>query len=163
MVDWKEYDANITEETIKSIESFENGKSQDFVKVPLGKYTVMPTQIMLRLSNSGKPMTSAWLKIIEGDYEGQLIFNNLVMNSPFGIHNAKEFVKSLHPTEPVTFLNFSQWEELLIKVSHEFCDKACFVVNYTETTPKNGMTFSVVTVEDGAFELPPKYRTENAQ
>ena len=40
-------------------------------------------------------MVTCWMKIVEGEYKGSLIFMNQVVTQGFQIHIVNEFVRSL--------------------------------------------------------------------
>lgn len=157
-MDWTEFDSKLDNEVMEQLKDLESGKfSAEYEEVPVGKYEVVPEKIELTTSKKGNPMTVVWLKIVDGPYKGSLLFNNLVMKEKFGIHRAKEFIKSLDPSTPVKFESFTQWDIYLMGVREEVCCQASYVLNYTETKAKNGNVYKNFTIEDGPFELPESY------
>ena len=66
-------------------------------------------------------MLTVWMKILEGEYKGQLIFYNQVVDMGFGLHNANEFLRSLDSGLDVTFENFRQYGNLIMDI-HEAID-----------------------------------------
>ena len=61
------------------------------------------------------------MKILSGEYKGQLIFYNQVIHVGFGIHKATEFLRSIESGIEVTFNNYHQFHDLLLDI-HEAID-----------------------------------------
>lgn len=93
----------------------------EFKEVPEGKYEVKIDKMELKQSKTGRPMLTVWMKILEGEYKGQLIFYNQVVDVGFGLHNANEFLRSLDSGLDVTFENFRQYGNLIMDI-HEAID-----------------------------------------
>lgn len=93
----------------------------EFKEVPEGKYEVKIDKMELTESKKGRPMLTVWMKILEGEYKGQLIFYNQVVDMGFGLHNANEFLRSLDSGLDVTFENFRQYGNLIMDI-HEAID-----------------------------------------
>lgn len=93
----------------------------EFKEVPEGKYEVKIDKMELSESKKGRPMLTVWMKILEGEYKGQLIFYNQVVDMGFGLHNANEFLRSLDSGLDVTFENFRQYGNLIMDI-HEAID-----------------------------------------
>ena len=72
-------------------------------------------------SKKGRPMLTVWMKILEGEYKGQLIFYNQVVDIGFGLHNANKFLRSLDSGLDVEFENFRQYGNLIMDI-HEAID-----------------------------------------
>lgn len=93
-------------------------------KVPFGEYEVKVAQCELRMTkNNPRPMVSTWLKIVNGDKKGQLIFSNnvLIAKDPsktgFMIRKAQEFLESLDTGVDCTFESFAQFENVCLDVA----------------------------------------------
>ena len=93
----------------------------EFKEVPEGRYEVKIDKMELTESKKGRPMLTVWMKILEGEYKGQLIFYNQVVDMGFGLHNANEFLRSLDSGLDVTFENFRQYGNLIMDI-HEAID-----------------------------------------
>ena len=93
----------------------------EFKEVPHGQYEVRIEKLELVESKKGRPMLTVWMKILEGEYKGQLIFYNQVVDMGFGLHNANEFLRSLDSGLDVTFENFNQYGNLIMDI-HEAID-----------------------------------------
>lgn len=91
---WDEFDKAIdTEGLTKDVEeAAENGGRRE---VPHDTYEVAVTKLELTKSKKGDPMVTAWMKIVEGEYKGSLIFMNQVVTQGFQIHIANEFLRAL--------------------------------------------------------------------
>ncbi len=90
----------------------------EFKEVPEGRYEVKIDKMELTESKKGRPMLTVWMKILEGEYKGLLIFYNQVVDIGFGLHNANEFLRSLDSGLDVTFENFNQYGNLIMDI-HE--------------------------------------------
>lgn len=93
MLDYNKFNKQLPEDMKEQVEAASNGG--DYEDVPVGAYEVELNTLELKESSTGKPMLSAWLQIIGGNYDKQMLFYNQVINNAFGIHNANEFLKSL--------------------------------------------------------------------
>ena len=91
---WDEFDkAFDTEALAKDVEeAAENGGRRD---VPHDTYEISVQKLELTKSKKGDPMVTCWMKIVEGEYKGSLIFMNQVVTQGFQIHIVNEFVRSL--------------------------------------------------------------------
>ncbi|MFD2628744.1 DUF669 domain-containing protein [Oceanobacillus kapialis] len=128
--DWskfdKEVDVEALQEDVKEVE--ENGGG-DFEDVPDGQYEVAVEKMEMRTSKKGDPMLTIWFKILEGDFEGQLIFYNGVMQPQneraFGlqVHRNNEMLRGLWDCEKdeVGFTGFADYADLVLDV-HEDID-----------------------------------------
>lgn len=83
---WDDFDKAIdTEGLAKDVEeAAENGGRRE---VPHDTYEVAITKLELVKSKKGDPMVTCWMKILEGEYKGSLIFMNQVVTQGFQIHN----------------------------------------------------------------------------
>lgn len=109
---WEEFDKSIdTEGLAKDVEeAAENGGRRE---VPHDTYEVAINKLELTKSKKGDPMVTCWMKIVEGEYKGSLIFMNQVVTQAFQIHIANEFMRALvqemeTPVE-VQFKTYSQY------------------------------------------------------
>ena len=118
---WEKFDKAIDltglQEDIKDAQ--ENGGT--FKEVPHGQYEVKIEKLELVESKSGNPMVTCWMKVLEGDFKGSLIFYNQVVNQGFQIHLANEFLRSLESGIDVEFESYSQYGQLLMDI-HEAID-----------------------------------------
>ncbi|MGN9164939.1 DUF669 domain-containing protein [Tissierellaceae bacterium HCP3S3_D8] len=102
----------------------------EFKEVPEGKYEVEINKMELKASKSGRPMLSVWMKILEGQYKGQLIFYNQVVDIGFGLHNANEFLKSLDSGLDIEFENYNQYGNLIMDIHEEISGNLEYGLKY---------------------------------
>ena len=142
---WEEFDNVVDVEGLKkdAKEAAENGGGK-YKEVPSGTYEVEVNKLELKKSKSEKPMLSCWLKILEGEYKGSLIFYNQVLATGFGLHNANEFLRSLDSGVEIEFVNFKQYYELLLDVFEAVNGNLAYQLEYA----KNSKGFNTYKIED---------------
>ena len=145
---WEKFDQTIdTKGLIDDVKAAAEG-SMDFEEVSEGKYEVKVEKMELKESSKGSPMVSIWFKIIEGPRKGAIIFYNQVISTGYGLHNAKQFLKSLESGIDVEFVNFKQFNDLIMDI-HEAIDGACeYVIDYG----KNDKGYNTYKIEE-VFEV----------
>jgi len=117
--------------------------SGEYEEIPLGQYEVRVERLELKESKSGKPMVSAWFKVIAGDYEGNMIFMNQVIVKPFQIHLMNQFLRSLKTPVTVDFVSYSDYAEVIGNVFGVAQTKE-YALDYGE---RNGFkTFTIIEV-----------------
>ncbi|WP_461181797.1 DUF669 domain-containing protein [Virgibacillus kimchii] len=130
--DWSKFDKNVDVEALQEdVQEVEENGFGDFKEVPEGQYEVSVEKMEMVESKKGDPMLSIWFKILEGDYEGQLIFYNKVMqpqnDRAFGlqVHQNNEMLRSLWDCEKddVKFTGFADYADLVLDI-HEDIDGA---------------------------------------
>ena len=92
----------------------------------------------LKESKTGKPMLSIWFKILDGQYKNSLIFYNQVLSTGFGLHNADEFLKSLDSGINVEFVNFKQYNNMILDIVEAIDGVLEYGLEYSEG--KNGFS-----------------------
>lgn len=153
-MDWSEFDNMVDDKMLEKIKDLESGKqNSEHPEVPHGEYDVVVEKLELGVSKKGNPMTTVWLRIIEGQWADSIIFANLVMSKDYGIFNTKKFVKSLQPSVPVVFENFTQWDILIKGIAEELCDKYIYTLKYGQTINKKGEKFPSYIITGGPYEL----------
>lgn len=131
-MDWSKFDKKVDldglEEDLKEVE--ENGGG-DYPEIPNGAYEVQVQKLELKESSKGDPMLSVWFEILEGEYKGQLIFSNTVMQPSqpsrtfaFQIHNALVVLRKLWDAED----DEVQWDGSFDKLNDLIKDIAADVV-----------------------------------
>ncbi|MHB1654405.1 MAG: DUF669 domain-containing protein [Desulfitobacteriaceae bacterium] len=118
---WEKFDKAIDTKALKEDALAAQENNQEFREVPKGHYEVKIEKLELVESKTGKPMMACWMKILDGEYKGQLIFYNQVIHVGFGIHKATEFLRSLESGRDVQFDNYKQFNEMLLDI-HEAID-----------------------------------------
>lgn len=147
-MDFSKFDKNVNLEGLKNDiqEAQENG-SGEFKEVPLGTYEVEIAKLELTESKKHDPMLSCWMKILEGEYEGSMIFMNQVVTQGFQIHIANEFLRSLESGVTVEFESYSQYSNLIMDIAEAIDGNKEYLVKYDQTT-KGFSTFEVKEVFD---------------
>ena len=87
-------DAN-TADIAKGIDEASKNQKGEFAEVPHGNYDVDVRQMELKASKQGNPMVSIQFRILEGNFKGQMIFYNQVVNEGFQVHFANEILRKL--------------------------------------------------------------------
>lgn len=145
---WDEFDkAFDTEALAKDAEdAAENGGRRE---VPHDTYEIAITKLELGKSkSSGNPMVICWMKILEGEYKGSLLFMNQPIHAGFGLHKANEFLRSLcaemdQPPE-ITFKSFRQYGEMLMDIAEAIDNNFEYSVRYYDNKGYNA--FEIVDV-----------------
>jgi hypothetical protein len=137
----KEFDIKGLREDLKNISTGDT----EYKDVPLGTYEVKIEKLELVESKTGKPMVSCWMRILEGEYKNSMLFMNQVIHTPYGLHMANEFLRSLESCIEVEFESFTQYHNMLLNI-HEAIDETYeYAVEYGETK-KGFKTFKIVEV-----------------
>lgn len=143
--DWekfdKETDLDALKEDVKEVE--ENGFG-NYEEIPDGDYEVAVEKMELVESKKGDPMLTIWFEIVDGEFEGQRIFYNGVMQpqnqNAWGIqvHRNNEMLRGLWDCDKddVAFDSFSQYADLILDI-HEDIDEQ-FEYLLEKETDKNG-------------------------
>jgi len=145
---WEKFDREIDIEALRKDiqEAVENGKS--FKEVPHGQYEVKIEKLELIASKAGDPMVTVWFRIVNGEYEGSMIFMNQVVTRGFQIHLMNEFLRSLESGIEIEFKNYSQYGQLLMDVHEAIDGKYEYALKYGENN-KGFKTFEITEI----FEL----------
>lgn len=134
-IDFNKFDKNMDLENLKKDidEARENGGGS-FKEVPHDTYEVEINKLELTVSKKKDPMLSCWMKILEGEYEGSMIFMNQVVTQGFQIHIANEFLRDLvsELNINVEFESYSQYADLILDISEAITDKFEYLVEYGE-------------------------------
>jgi len=121
-----------------------------FKDVPHGDYEVKINKLELVQSKAGDPMVTCWMKVLEGEFKGSMIFMNQVITRPFQIHIANEFLRSLVDglEIAVEFVSYSQYNQLLMDIAESIDEKFEYGLEYGEGK-KGFSTFTITEI----FEL----------
>ena len=138
----KEIDTKKLAEEVKQVE--QNG-SGEYEETPYGKYIVSVEKMELKESKSGKPMLSVWFDIKEGEYKGRKIFMNQLVEQPFQIHIANEFLRSLDSGVDVDFDgNFEHYNNTILDVHEAIDGKIEYLLGYSQ----NAKGYNVFEIEE---------------
>lgn len=114
----------------EDIQKASQGKTGNYVDVPVGEYEVKLAKAEVKATKNGDPMATLWFKVLAGEYEGQTIFFNQVITQGFQIHIVDDFLKSLDTGLDIHFEDYAQYNDLLLDVV-EACDgKLEFALEY---------------------------------
>lgn len=97
-------------------------KSGDFEEVPVGKYEIHIESLELKpTKEKGYPMLAGKFKIVQGDYNGRLIFMNQVIamdneHDAMRLGIANDFLTSLGTDVTLAFEDWDEYEELVNKI-----------------------------------------------
>lgn len=144
-IDWNKFDKKVDLEGLKNdvAQALENDDG-DFKEVPHGSYEVKIEKLELTESKSShNPMFSCWMKILEGDYKGSMIFMNQVITQGFQIHIVNKFLRSLVEGMDVSveFISYADYANEILDISEKIDGKREYLVEYGE---RNGFnTFEI--------------------
>jgi hypothetical protein len=137
------YDVKNLAEEVAEAEA--NGDTGTFEDVPHGTYDVEINKMELKLSKNDNPMLSVWFKVLAGDNKGRLIFMNQVITQKFQIHITNEFLRSLDSGLDVRFVDYGQYEQLIMDIHEAIDGKLEYGLKYGETK-KGFSTFDITDV-----------------
>lgn len=142
---WEKFDKKIDTKGLKQdIAKAKENNGGEYEEVPFGKYEVKVEKVELRESKNGKPMTTIWFRILNGDYKNSVIFYNQVIEQGFQIHLCCELLRSLDTGVNVEFDTYSQFNEVLMDVA-ENTSGLEYVLDYGENK-KGFSTFKIVDI-----------------
>lgn len=142
---WEEFDKSVDIDGLqKDIKQAEENDGQNFKDVPLGEYEIKIEKLELVKSKKNDPMFSCWMKIINGEYKGSMIFMNQVMTQGFQIHIVDEFLRSLDSGIDIEFKTYSQFAKLLEEIKKAIDGVLEYAVEYGEKKGFN--TFKITNI-----------------
>lgn len=134
---WEEFDkAFDTEALAKDVkEAAENGGRRE---VPHDTYEIAITKLELVKSKKGDPMVTCWMKVVEGEYKGSLIFMNQVVTQGFQLHIANEFLRALvsgmdAPID-VRFKTYKQYGNMIMDIAEAIDNNFEYALDYRENS-----------------------------
>lgn len=132
-IDFAKFDKSVNLEGLKhDVEEAKNNTGGDFKEVPHDKYEVEINKLTLTTSKKGDPMFSCWMKILEGEYKGSMIFMNQVITQGFQIHIVNDFLRSLKSGIDVEFVSYKDYSELVLDIAEAIDGKFEYLVDYGE-------------------------------
>lgn len=146
---WDEFDKAIdTEGLAKDVEdAAENGGRRE---VPHDTYEISIQKLELIKSKKGDPMVTCWMKILEGEYKGSLIFMNQVVTQGFQIHIANEFLRSLcsemAEAPDIRFVKYNQYGNLIMDIAEAIDNRFEYKVRYYDNKGYNAFEIEEVYV-----------------
>lgn len=148
-VNFDKFDKTVDLEGLKNdAKEAQENNGGNFKEVPHDKYEVEITKLELTLSKKGDPMLACWMKIVEGEYDGSLIFMNQVVTKGFQIHIANQFLRKLVEGMDINveFESYKQYAEMILDIAEAIDGKREYLVNYSEKKGFN--TFDIEEVFD---------------
>jgi len=114
--------------------------------VPDGDYEIKVEKLeLVATKETHKPMVSGWFRILSGEYKGQLIFMNQVVDEAFKIHLVKQFLISLDTELDIDFESYTQFGNLLMDVMEKIDGKFEYGLKYSHNR-KGYATFEITDV-----------------
>lgn len=130
----------------KDIAEADNGQQGEYREIPVGTYECKIEKLELKESSKGSPMVSAWFRILNGDYENNLLFMNQVITQGFQISIVNRFLKSLEAVDDdlIEFKDYAQYNDLLMDIMEAVDGQLEFLIEYK----KSKKDFAVYTVKE---------------
>ena len=128
----KIYDTKAIAEEVKN-----SSDTPVYKDVPDGEYEVSIDKLeLVATKESHKPMVSGWFKVLSGDYKGQMIFMNQLIDyndkrDSFKIKIVNDFLRSLDSDLNIEFINYQQYSNLIMDVMEEIDGKFEYGLKYT--------------------------------
>lgn len=128
-----EFDLGGIKEDIKTAK--EEGSGAQREEVPTGSYEVKVEKLELVTTKKApaRPMVTAWLKIVEGEFKNNMIFMNQLVDEGWKINQANEFINKLTDDVEVTFDSFSQYADMLLDIHEDIDGKYEYAIDYGKT------------------------------
>lgn len=114
----------------KDLEEASKNTGGNYVDVPVGTYEVKLVKGEVKATKNGDPMVSLWFEVLAGEYEGQKIFFNQVITQGFQIHIVDEFLKSMDSGVDVQFVDYAQYNDMIMDVVEACNGKLEFALEY---------------------------------
>ena len=161
--DWSKFDKQVDLDALKDdVKSAEENGGGDYPEIPEGKYEVKVKNMELGQSkvkddgSGGDPMLKVQFEILAGEFKGQLIFYNGVMQpwneKAFGFqtHNNNEMLRSLWDAEhdEVEFNGFGDYNDLVLDIAEEVIEDAWEYVLDKSKTNKGYDKYEIIEVLD---------------
>jgi hypothetical protein len=139
---WDDQFAGIVEE-VAEYEASSDNKDVEYEEVPHGTYVVAAETMEIKATkSSGKPMLSIWFRILEGDFENNVIFYNQVLEKDFQISMAKKLLKKLvskcENAPEIKFEGYAKFNTLVMDIHEMIADDFDFLLEYK--AGKNGFS-----------------------
>lgn len=117
--------------------------SQEYTEVPVGEYECAIKKMELKETQNGDDLLSVWWEILEGEYKGQLMFQNIFMGGQFGTVNYKKFMQSIKTDVDVyDFSNRNELEDVIAEVFDDVTSKYEYLVE-SYNNKKNFKEFKI--------------------
>lgn len=152
-VDFNKWDEEFNAKELE--EKAKKASENEFAEIPDGTYIVAVAKMEIgetgaQSKKPGSPMLKVQLKIKDGDFAKQCIFQNFVLvpttanGDNYGLHRAKEFLRGLDVLESIEFTGFADFNEMILDIMEGIEeDKLAYEIDYKV---KNG--FGNVEIKD---------------
>ncbi|KAF0422140.1 DUF669 domain-containing protein [Pediococcus pentosaceus] len=148
-MDWGKFDKKVDVEALqKDVKAAKENDFGDRPEIPDGEYEVMITKMELKESSKKDPMLSIWFKIMAGEFKGNLIFYNGVMQPDsqwigMQIHNNNVMLRNVWDAEDdeVKFDGFEDYNELILDIAEEVVEQDNWHYQLKQTTNKKNSDF----------------------
>lgn len=132
------------------------GGSGEYVEVPPGNYEVKVMDLTLKQSKKGLPMLSCRMDILAGEFSGQRIYMNQIVDVAFKLHIANQFLRSLNSGVEIAFMSYRNYNALLKTIFERISGKYEYALEYGRNDnnfPTYGI-LDVFAVDGGASNRP---------
>lgn len=146
MVDYSKFDSMVDLDGLKNDIAEAKSGNVEYKDVPHGTYEVEVEKMELTESKKGDPMVTIWFRIINGEFEGSILFMNRVITKGFQIHIVNELLRSMKSGLDVDFESYSQYANLLMDIHERIDGNREFALEYGEKKGFN--TFRIAEVYD---------------
>lgn len=146
MVDYSKFDSMVDLDGLKNDIAEAKSGNVEYKDVPHGTYEVEVEKMELTESKKGDPMVTIWFRIINGEFEGSILFMNQVITKGFQIHIVNELLRSMKSGLDVDFESYSQYANLLMDIHERIDGNREFALEYGEKKGFN--TFGIAEVYD---------------
>ena len=137
----KQFNVKALKDDLKNVSK----NTSEHREVPVGTYEVKIEKLELTESKAGKPMVTAWMRILDGDYKNSMIFMNQVIGTTFGLHMANEFLRSLDTDTNIDFNSFTQYHNMLLDIHEAIDGNIEYAIEYGKND-KGFNTFKIIDV-----------------
>jgi len=152
-IDWNKFNKKVDLDAVKEAADTASENS-DYPEIPDGSYEVGVEKMELTTSKAGDPMVTIWFVIEDGDFKGQRLFHNGVIQPQndravgFQIHRNNELLRALSDDDEVKFEDFAQYADLILDIAEEIIeDKWAYEVKKS-TNNKGYTSLEVVQILD---------------
>ncbi|MGX7328286.1 DUF669 domain-containing protein [Enterococcus bulliens] len=163
--DWTKFDKKVDLNALKNdVKEAEKNGGGDFPEIPDGKYEVKVKNMELGQSKikengtGGDPMLKIQFEILAGEFKGNLIFYNGVMQPGneiafgFQVHRNNEMLRNLWDADhdEVDFNGFADYADLVLDIAEEIIeDEWNYVLDQsTNTKNPNFKNYEIVEILD---------------
>lgn len=161
--DWSKFDKKVDLDALKEdVKAAEENGGGDFPDIPVGKYEVKVKNMELGQSkikdngSGGDPMLKVQFEILEGEFEGNLIFYNGVMQPEnekafgFQVHKNNELLRSLWDADDdeVKFDGFKDYADLVLDIAEEIIEDEWEYILEKGVTKKGYDTYEILEILD---------------